>query len=546
MDSRPEKRQRQSHEVGDTQPCFSSCWNDAVAWVRSNGGTVHPALTFSSADRSVQIKSEEEDQSGKVIIPAGTVLMRIPSSCLLTVDAVSSTSYGKKLVDVIQSLLSSSSDNSLHNDASDLILALYMAHMASSANDSTSEYAAYLATLPHSSSYDNIPRRWDDKQLESLLGGTSLLIHVRKERAGLKSDYAIIATAWAKSSKGGDTPSPEFPSFDKFDDMFAAVSSRGFAGLGSNGGQADAMVPLLDLLDHRRGTDAKKDVRYKRSCDTDDKGNGNATNAYVEVVADRDLSPGSTIHDTYGAKGNAQLLSRYGFCIPNNLEPDGSSNDVVELSLKKGCPVVELRAGPKSYTYGKFARMVEMFQEADGNEEAKNTNGQEEVSGMDDMEAFLNQCDEEEGGDDGDGCDGDDFDMMYGGMNGEDDEDEGDEEKMLESEYKALEQLSEALANARERYSLKDKEIHNALEKTDGSPRHFAAILVQSERRTMRLYELASIKILHRLKSMMTGSSLAEESEKGDQDNEDDELLLKAQIDELVSAYATIRHGGLM
>lgn len=539
--ARPEKRKRIATDSS------ASCWDDAVDWIRSNGGTVHPALTFSSIDRSVQISVEHTEQSTDKdsSIPAGTVLMRIPSSCLLTVDAVSSTSYGKTLVDVIQNI-SSSSAIPLHNDASDLILAAYMAHVPSTspADDLTSGHGAYLATLPPPSSYNSIPRRWDDEQLESLLGGTSLLAHVRKEQAALKSDYAVISTAWGKKHANGGISASEFPSFDQFDDMFSAVSSRGFAGLGSNDG--DAMVPLLDLLDHRRGIDAKKDVRYQRSFDADDKGRSNATNAYVEVVADRDLSPGSTIHDTYGAKGNAQLLSRYGFCIPNNLEPDGSSNDVVELSLKKGCPVVELRAGPKSYTYGKFARMVEMFQEADGNEEAKNTNGQEEVSGMDDMEAFLNQCDEEEGGDDGDGCDGDDFDMMYGGMNGEDDEDEGDEEKMLESEYKALEQLSEALANARERYSLKDKEIHNALEKTDGSPRHFAAILVQSERRTMRLYELASIKILHRLKSMMTGSSLAEESEKGDQDNEDDELLLKAQIDELVSAYATIRHGGLM
>ena len=472
--------------------------------------------------------------------------MRIPSLCLLTVDAVSSTSYGKKLVDVIQNI-SSSPDIILHNDASDLILALYLARMASSADNSASAHAAYLATLPPPSSYDNIPRRWDDEQLESLLGGTSLLTRVRKEQSALKSDYAVISTAWSKKYADGDISSSEIPSYNEFDDMFAAVSSRGFAGLGSNDGQSDAMVPLLDLLDHRRGTDAKKDVRYKRSSDADDQDEDSSATVYIEVVADRDLSPGSTIHDTYGAKGNAQLCFRYGFCIPNNLEPDGSSNDVVELSLKDDGQMVELRAGPKSYTYGKFARMMEMFQETDGSEEA-NKNEQEEVSGMDDMEAFLNQCDEEEKGGDGGG---DDFDMMmYGGMNGEegeDDEGEGDEEEELESECKALERLSEALAKARERYSLKGNELQDAFENDDGSPKHFAAILIQSELRTIGLYQLAALKILHRLKSMVNGSSPAAKDGKVIEDNiiDPDDLLLK-QVDELVSAYATIRHGGLI
>ena len=59
---RPEKRQRsaaapteehQSHSSSH----ISSCWEDAVAWIQSNGGTVHPALTLSS-DRSVQTQAQ--------------------------------------------------------------------------------------------------------------------------------------------------------------------------------------------------------------------------------------------------------------------------------------------------------------------------------------------------------------------------------------------------------------------------------------------------------------------------------------------------------
>ena len=535
---RPEKRQRSVAAPAEEQHSQHSCWKDAVAWIQSNGGTVHPALIFSS-DRSVRTQAQTKDDERETsAIPTGTMLIRIPSSCLLTVDTVSSTPFGKKLVNKIQSI----SGDALQNDKSDLMLALYMAHIPS-AKDIRSDHAAYLATLPPPSSYNNIPRRWGDTQLESLLGGTSLLTRVRKDQSNLKCDYKSISSAW--NEKGGkDESVAKLPSFEQFDDMFAAVSSRGFAGLGSDDGQSDAMVPLLDLLDHRRGTDAKKDVRYSRRCSAKE---GSGAHTCIEVVADRDLQPGSTLHDTYGAKGNAQLLNRYGFCIANNLEPDGSSNDVVEISLKEGQPPVELRAGPKSYTYGKLARMVGMIQDKDGSAEGANgANEQEAGSEEDDMEAFLNQCDEEEAGDGNDVDDGFDM-MMYGGddeMNdNEEDGDQEDEEKMMESECKALQEVSSALSEARERFSLKDEKLQDALQKTDNSPEHFAAVLVQSERRTIQLYQLASEEIHGRLKSMMTGSSTVGACDK--KGDSIDDILVK-QIDELVSAYATIRHGGLM
>lgn len=39
----------------------------------------------------------------------------------------------------------------------------------------------------------------------------------------------------------------------------------------------------------------------------------------------------------------------------------GSSNDVLEFKAKEGLPPVDLRSGPKSYTFGGFAKMLEMF-----------------------------------------------------------------------------------------------------------------------------------------------------------------------------------------
>ena len=43
----------------------------------------------------------------------------------------------------------------------------------------------------------------------------------------------------------------------------------------------------------------------------------------MRVYTSRSLLMGSTLYMSYGAKGNHSLLGRYGFAIPNNVEPDG-------------------------------------------------------------------------------------------------------------------------------------------------------------------------------------------------------------------------------
>jgi hypothetical protein len=44
----------------------------------------------------------------------------------------------------------------------------------------------------------------------------------------------------------------------------------------------------------------------------------------VRVTTSRSIPSGSILQMSYGAKGNATLLGRYGFCISNNVEPDGT------------------------------------------------------------------------------------------------------------------------------------------------------------------------------------------------------------------------------
>jgi hypothetical protein len=233
-----------------------------------------------------------------------------------------------------------------------------------------------------------------------------------------------------------------FPSFEEYDVAMAFVTSRVFEGLGRDG--VDAMVPLLDLLDHVRGpsdegmgnvggtgydprpapspredgggpdddhsvercrrdgrasdetsVDASRcqDIGHGRrdeddedrdEADDDDGGDhnippppkrrriaegsdvssraeGGSGGGGVLVYTTRSLPAGSTLRMTYGAKGNAALLSRYGFAIHNNAEPDGSCNDVLEVEIDAdGGPPVGLQRGPESYSYGPLARALEL------------------------------------------------------------------------------------------------------------------------------------------------------------------------------------------
>lgn len=98
-----------------------------------------------------------------------------------------------------------------------------------------------------------------------------------------------------------------------------------------------------------------------------------------------DLAKGEQLLATYGTKGNHQLLLSYGFCIPDNVEPDGSSNDVYEMELYG--QTVELRAGKKAYTYGPLCRAIEIVRSVMREEGEAGEKGEEGVKGVKGEEA---------------------------------------------------------------------------------------------------------------------------------------------------------------
>lgn len=264
-------------------------WDEVVGGITGNGGYVHPGIAFLPECRSIVSKAEIDEK---------TLVFRFPRSSLL--------SSGSDQYAWIREL----QDN--HNPIADLILAYRLA----------AEESTYLKTLPPPSSWNALPRRWTEEALQKRLKGSPLIKRIRKQKETVLADYRLVYNH--PNGKNG-------PTFEAFDDMLAAVTSRAFGGVKDE----NIMIPILDLCNHSRGKDEKKNLEYKMLDD-----------GAVEVSTTVKIAPHEHLRLTYGGKGNSQLLLNYGFAIKDNLEADGSSNDFLEFSFDEA-PVVELKTGPK-------------------------------------------------------------------------------------------------------------------------------------------------------------------------------------------------------
>ena len=599
-----QKRQR----TGEYNSCIGSQlkeFHEAISWIRSNEGFIHEALTLLNSNRdennhSQQLNLNEKTIRGEITskddIKKGALLMKIPRVCLISLNSAKKTMIGKFVLNVINTI--DDTKVNWYHSKGDLALASYLAILTmSTKSDDQAErsssltdtvkaeigfHSPYIQTLPDKTSYDNLPRRWKDEDLDRILGGTSLLSKVKEDKRGVNEDYKTLSRLLRNKSSLENVDESftcPCPSLELFDTCLAAVSSRAFSGFGgaidddidvrnSFGGEdSDAMVPILDLLNHKRGIQQTPEVTYK--CIDGD----------IIVKARQDIKKGTTLQDTYGAKGNAQLFSRYGFCLSGNLEPDGSSNDVLELDLPlllsmtdpnatnpdktydsiekiNKTSKVNLRAGPKSYTYGGFVMALEMCRSNETTRESSNVLHDDEEN---DMEAFLNECEGEEEGED-DFYGDEKFDGMYEDADQDDENDDSlycsvpassskeiNDSGPLEAEYKALCAFASALIKATSLYSI---DLHKS--STACGKEKYAAILISSEKRTISFYLKVIELILSDLEkeirddlsiknpmktkkdiiSSTCGKSLAQE----------DEEMLSNQCFELRNVYFKIRH----
>ena len=329
-----------------------------------------------------------------------------------------------------------------------------------------SSFFPYHALL-RAEDFDDDASRWPEATRETHLAGTSLLESAERVAADEKDAFErfvapALTGAYNFRSSASHDPSPQL--LFSFRRALATVRSRSFhaeeeapsarenarlprerppSAETSSASESlrAALVPMVDLANHHR---KPRECAFAFHPSTG-----------VRVTALRAFAPGDPVRISYGARGAADLLLRYGFVVADNVEPDGSSNDVFPLKMPgwDRKDAVELRVAPDAkYTYPALAEavtreMMKADEDAEGaargrSERDDDARGAalEPPPGLDeDRDVFL-----------GDG-DGDDDAEDIWGEGGEEEEEEEEEEEgadedALESERDALERVEAALA----------------------------------------------------------------------------------------------------
>ncbi|KAL3779801.1 hypothetical protein HJC23_004735 [Cyclotella cryptica] len=474
----------------------------------------------------------------------------------------------------------------------------------------------YTDLLPRQWSIDMIERRLQGTSLyHVVLAEKNGLI---REYHAVRSAWIQRNSNSNNDSIDNGLTAASFPSLESYDIMMAIVTSRGFAGLGYDG--VDTMIPLLDLLNHVRGgsedglTALKGDGKMSDSSDGDvrcgntDEGGCNGSDAQAEVIpgkkywrlrtadvryeryenervgdgkrdgessqpqssvvgqgggvkvtAARDLLSGTNLHMTYGAKGNSTLLGRYGFCIENNEEPDGSCNDALEIQLCPHTIPIQLQRGPKSYSYSPFVQALQLFYKekenadtdhcsrqicVEGADTSEKSMNDEETERDDDLEAFLDECESDSDiGDETFNCYVDDPKQSTGEIA------LGSMEKVheqIQSDIAALKSLTTALTDAKLRRTT--NEFAYADRTRHATQEHYCSILVQSEIKTLSFFLTVSKTLEHQLLNLLEDTSREELYSQSVIDMDDCRLVdccakeTTKHILDIVNAFLTIRY----
>lgn len=210
-------------------------------WIRDSGGSVSERLSVDE-DRNLFL--------GGDAVPQSFVLMTIPFQTLINPDRL-----------VLKGEVTTS------NSLADCIIASYLA-------TKPAEIAPYLESLPSSI---RLVRHWSDKEIKRL-EPSPLVNRISSSRSDIQQDFNHMRDAL----KGSFV-------YASFDQGMAAVSSRAFDHNGS-----PTMIPLLDLCNHARGAESKKNISYE-FCEAE---------ATVVVKTTEEIRTGTVFRITYGAQGN--------------------------------------------------------------------------------------------------------------------------------------------------------------------------------------------------------------------------------------------------
>lgn len=213
-------------------------------------------------------------------IAMGTELARVPRSLMITREVVEASAIGRHLRDVGESGVALSCHH-----------ALVAAWLLVERRRPDSPYHPYFDCLPRA--LPGFPIYASPADL-ALLDGSLVTDMLDELRADLAADHAAL-----------DAHAQSFGAFDRDELVWArlCVGARGF-GATIDGAETSALVPFIDMLDHRPGIHTQ--WGYDRATES------------FRLVSLRSYDAGEEVFNSYGPKPNARLLVCYGFCTDDS------------------------------------------------------------------------------------------------------------------------------------------------------------------------------------------------------------------------------------
>ena len=210
-------------------------------------------------------------------IEKNEIILTIPFECMISLQTVLNTNYGKKIGSFMQRDLASPK----HCLLTSFILF----------EEKNPKWKFYFDLLPKD--FSNFPIFYTDKELE-YLKGSPFLNQILDKKKDLKSDYDTLCMYINDFNKFD---------FKKFCEIRMVVSSRIF-GISIYNNKTDVLVPFADLLNHKRPKQTQWYFDTK-------------LNSFV-IQATEEIEKGDEIFDSYGKKTNARFLLNYGFALEDN------------------------------------------------------------------------------------------------------------------------------------------------------------------------------------------------------------------------------------
>ena len=228
----------------------------------------------------LEIQFFSDDYRGvtaKSPIKKDEIILTVPKECLISLELVLNTEYGKKIGEFMYNELTSPK----HCLLSSFILF----------EKNNPKWKFYFDLLPKNLS--NFPIFYTDSELQ-YLNGSPFLNQILDKKSDIKKDYLKLCERIPLFNRF---------TFHEFMEARMIISSRIF-GISINNSKTDVLVPFADLLNHKR---PRQTQWYY-----DDK-----INSFV-IQATEDIMMGKEIFDSYGKKTNGRFLLNYGFALENN------------------------------------------------------------------------------------------------------------------------------------------------------------------------------------------------------------------------------------